>query len=228
MGDEEHSDEVLDLHDLIDDDEPVVSRAVDIMKGGGGRIASDGLGPSLAFYVGYKAVGLAAGVALAVVVALAAWMRARRQGRRGLLPWITLTGVLIQGTIGLLADDAKGFFAPQLVTSAIWGIAFIGSTAIGRPLVGVFARELFPIPEDIRATDGFRRLTGNLSLVFGVSILVRGVIRFFQLRGGSIDGYLVVSLLTGPPITALTIAWGLWYSRRALARLDASRGILPA
>lgn len=228
MGDEAHSEEIVDLQELLDDDEPVVSRAVDLMKGGGGRIISDGLGPSLAFYVGFKVVGLAVGVALAVVVAVAAWIRARRQGRRGLLPWITLTGVVIQGTIGLLADDARGFFAPQLVTGAIWGIAFIGSVAIGRPLVGVFARELFPIPDDIRASDGFRRLTGHLSLVFGVSILVRGFLRYLQLRGGSIDGYLVVTLLTGPPVTALTIVWGLWYSRRALGRLDASRGISPA
>lgn len=228
MGDEAHGDEVVDLEELLDDDEPVVSRAVDVMKGGGARIASDGLGPSLAFYVGYKSVGLGLGVAMAVVVAVAAWVRARRQGRRGLLPWITLAGVVVQGTIGLLADDARGFFAPQLVTSAIWGVAFIGSVAIGRPLVGVFARELFPIPEDVRASDGFRRLTGTLSLVFGLSILVRGALRYAQLRNGSIDGYLLVSLLTGPPITVLTIAWGLWFSRRALARLDASRGILPA
>lgn len=227
MGDEAHSDGVADVQELLAD-EPVVSRAVDLMKGGGGRIASDGLGPSLAFYAGYKAVGLAVGIALAVIVAVAAWVRARRQGRRGLLPWITLTGVVIQGTIGLIADDARGFFAPQLVTSAIWGIAFVGSVAIGRPLVGVFARELFPIPDDIRTSDGFRRLMGILSLVFGASILIRGFLRYLQLRGGSIDGYLVVTLLTGPPITALTIAWGLWFSRRALARLDAARGVSPA
>ena len=94
--------------------------------------------------------------------------------------------------------------------------------------MGVFARELFPIPDDIRASDGFRRLTGTLSLVFGVSILLRGLLRFYQLQNGSIDGYLLVSLLTGPPITVLTIVWGLWFSRRALARLDDSRGILPA
>jgi hypothetical protein len=92
----------------------------------------------------------------------------------------------------------------------------------------VFARELFPMPDEIRTSDGYRRLTGTLSLVFGASILVRGVLRWIQLQGGSIDGYLIVTLLTGPPVTALTIVWGLWFSRRALARLDASRGILPA
>jgi hypothetical protein len=210
------------------DDDGAPRSAVDLMKGGGSRIASDGLGPSLAFYVGWRASGLGLGVALAVVVAVAAWIRARRQGRRGLLPWLTLSGVVIQGGIGLLAGDARGFFAPQLVSSGVWGIAFLGSVAIGRPLVGVFARELFPMPDDIRASDGFQRLTGTLSLVFGASILVRGVLRYVQLRNGSIDGYLLVTLITGPPVTALTIVWGLWFSRRALARLDATRGILPA
>jgi intracellular septation protein A len=210
------------------DDEVVPARAADLLKGGGARIASDGLGPSLAFYAGWKTVGLGLGVALAVVVALVVWIRARRQGRRGLLPWLALEGVVIQGAIGLLSDDARGFFAPQLVSSAVWGIAFVGSVAIGRPLVGVFARELFPIPDDIRASDAYRRLTGTLSLVFGASILVRGVLRYVQLRDGDIDGYVIVTLLTGPPVTAATIVWGLWFSRRALARLDASRGLLPA
>jgi hypothetical protein len=228
VGDEGHGDEVAHVQELLEGDDDVVHSAVDLMKGGGGRIASDGLGPSLAFYVGYKAVGLGLGVGLAVIVAVVAYVRARRQGRRGLLPWITLAGVVIQGIVGLLADDAKGFFAPQLVMSGIWATAFIGSVVIGRPLVGVFARELFPMPVEISSSDGFRRLTGTLSLVFGGSILIRGTVRLIQLQGGSIDGFLLVSLLTGPPVTAITIVWGLWYSRRALARLDASRGILPA
>jgi hypothetical protein len=210
------------------DEESAPARAADLMKGGGARIASDGLGPSLAFYAGWKLAGLGLGVALAVAVALVAYVRARRAGRRGLLPWLALSGVVIQGTIGLLSDDARGFFAPQLISSFVWGVAFVGSVAIGRPLIGVFARELFPMPDEIRTSDGYRRLTGTLSLVFGASILVRGVLRWIQLQGGSIDGYLIVTLLTGPPVTALTIVWGLWFSRRALARLDASRGILPA
>jgi hypothetical protein len=210
------------------DDGSGPARAVDLLKGGGVRIASDGLGPSLAFYVGWKAAGLGLGVALALVVAVVVCLLARRAGRRGLLPWLAVSGVAIQGAIGLLADDARGFFAPQLVSSFVWGLAFVGSVAVGRPLVGVFARELFPMPEDIRASEEYRRLTGTLSLVFGTSILVRGAVRYVLLRGGSIDGYLLLTVLTGPPVTGATIVWGLWFSRRALARLDAARGILPA
>jgi intracellular septation protein A len=198
-----------------------VTSPVDLLRGGGRRIASDGLGPSLAFYVGYRAVGLGLGIALAVIVAVLAWANARRQGRTGLLPWITLVMVVIQGSIGLIAGDAKGFFAPQLVTSAIWGVGMIGSVLIGRPLVAVFARELFPFPEEVRTSDEFRRVNAVISLVFGISILLRGAVRYVQLTNGSIDGYVLVSLLTGFPVTFLTISWGLWYSRRALRRSTA-------
>jgi intracellular septation protein A len=219
----EHEDE-----SALEEVEDAVAESVDLMRGGAGKIASEGLGPSLAFYVGYKAVGLAAGIGFAVVVAVAAYVRARRQGRTGLLPWITLTMVVVQGTIGLLADDARGFFAPQLVTSAVWGVAMIGSVMIGRPLVGMFAKELFPFPEEVRASDEFRRVNGIISLVFGVSILLRGALRYLQLRNGSIDGYVLVTLLTGFPITMITIAWGLWFSRRALGRAVDTGGPLPA
>jgi hypothetical protein len=210
------------------DDETAPTSAVDLMKGGGARIASDGLGPSLAFYLGWKLSGLGLGVAFAFVAAVVACLLARRAGRRGLLPWIAVIGVAIQGVIGLVAGDAKGFFGPQIVASFVWGLAFVGSVVIRRPLVGVFARELFPMPDEIRDSDGYLRLTSILSLVFGVSILVRGVLRYLQLRNGSIDGFLLLTIATGPPVTAVTIVWGLWFSRRALARLDASRGILPA
>jgi hypothetical protein len=210
---------------VVEEVEEAVFSAVDLLRGGGGRIASDGLVPTFAFFVGDKAAGLGVGVALALLAAVIAGYRARRQGRRGLLPWLTVAGVVVQGTIGLLSGDAKGFFAPQLVTGAVWGLAFVGSVVVGRPLISVFARELFPIPDEIRATGEYRRLTGTLSLVFGGTILLRAAIRAVQLVNGSVDGFVLVTVLTGPPVSVAMIAWGLWFSRRALARLDAAGGL---
>lgn len=217
MGDEGPVDEV-------DPDEAITSPA-DLLRGGGRRIAADGAGPAIAFLIGYRASGLGLGIALAVAVAVAAWANARRQGRTGLLVWLTLAMVLLQGAIGLISGDAKGFFAPQLVTGAVWGIAMIGSVLIGRPLVGVFAKELFAFPEEVRRSDEFRRVNSVISLVFGVTMLGRVAIRFVQLRSGSIDGFVLVTLITGFPVTFVTIAWGLWYSKRALGRATA---IAPA
>lgn len=232
MGDEARSDEVganehetpgeeLDeLFDELVEDHHVIGSTADLLKGGGGRIASDGLGPTIAFYIGYRTVGLGLGIGLALVVASAAWIRARRQGRSGLLTSIALFVVGTQAVTGLIADDARAFLAPQLLTGTAWGIAFIGSVVIGRPLVGLLAGEVYPFPDEVKASRTYRRVFGTVSIVFGVQSLLRVALRAVQLQNDDIDGYLVVSLLTGFPVTAVTIAWALWWSRRAFARSE--------
>jgi intracellular septation protein A len=191
-----------------------------IVRRGAPRFASDGLAPSLAFYVGYRSVGLAFGIVCAAVVAIAAWVRARRQGRTGLLAWLTLLVVVIQGTVGLLADDARAFLAPQVLTGLAWGIAFLGSVVLGRPLAGLFAGEFYDFPPEVRASATFRRVFTMVSLAWGSVFLVRGTIRILQLRNDDVDQFIVVSLLTGYPVMLSLMTWSIWWARRAFARSE--------
>jgi intracellular septation protein A len=191
-----------------------------IMRRGAPRFASDGLAPSLGFYAGYRMVGLGFGMVCAGVVAVAAWVRARRQGRTGLLAWLTLLVVVIQGTVGLIADDARAFLAPQVLTGLGWGLAFLGSVVIGRPLAGMFAGEFYDFPPEVRASGTFRRVFTVVSLAWGTVFLVRGTLRLLALRSAGVDGFVAVSLVTGYPVMVGLMTWSIWWARRAFARSE--------
>jgi hypothetical protein len=208
-------------------DEAQVSTFAQVLRRGAPRFASDGLAPSLGFYLGYRTVGLGFGIAVAAIVAVAAWVRARRQGRTGVLAWLALLVVGIQGGVGLLADDARAFFAPQVLTGLAWSVAFLGSVAIGRPLAGMFAGEFYDFPPEVRMSQTFRRVFATVSLAWGTVFLLRGGLRIWQLRNDDVDGFILVSLATGFPITLALMTWSIWWARRAFARSEEWGWALP-
>src|SRR5205807_1628445 len=106
-------------------DERIEVSARAILLGSGPRFARDAFGPVLAFYVGYKLVGLVAGIAAATILSLVAWRYEVRQGRPGLLARLTLLVVAVQAVIGLVANDARAYLAPGVLTTVAWGLAFV-------------------------------------------------------------------------------------------------------
>jgi hypothetical protein len=200
--------------------EPLKISAGGILVGSGPRFARDAFGPVLCFYVGYKLGGLAIGIGSATVLALGAWLYERRRDRPGLLARLTLLVIVVQALIGLVAGDARAFFAPAVLTTLAWGLAFVGSVFIGRPLAGLFAGEIYPFPPEVRASATFTRVFSIVSLGWGGLLLLRSVVRLATLTTSSIDAFVVVSAATGIPLTAAMMAWSIWYATRAFRRSE--------
>src|SRR5207245_10381571 len=131
--------------------------------GNGPRFARDAFGPVLAFYVLWKLWGLVPGIIAATVVALVAYRNERKQDRPALVVRISLLFVLIQAVVGLWTVSAEMYLALPVVVNAGYGLVFIGSTVIGRPLAGVFADEMLPLPDAARASRTHRRALGQLA-----------------------------------------------------------------
>jgi hypothetical protein len=73
--------------------------------------------------------------ALATGVAVAVWRLVRRQK---LMPALSgLLGVGIAAFIAYRTGEARGFYLPGLLTSAVLGLAFLVSVLVRRPLAGV-------------------------------------------------------------------------------------------
>lgn len=191
-----------------------------ILIGSGPRFARDAFGPVLAFYIGYKLGNLAIGIVAATTLSLAAWQYERRCGRPGRLARITLAIVFVQATVGLIANDARAFFAPAVLTTLVWGLVFVGSVVIGRPLAGMFAGELYPFPPEVSTSATFKRIFSVVSLGWGVLLLARAALRLIVLATSSIDGFVVVSAITGVPLTAAMMTWSVWYTTRAFRRSE--------
>ncbi len=191
-----------------------------ILVGSGPRFARDAFGPVLCFYAGYKLGGLAIGIAAATVVALGAWLYERRRDRPGLLARLSLLVIVVQAAIGLLAGDARAFFAPAVLTTLVWGLAFVVSVFVGRPLAGVFAGEMYPFPPEVRASATFTRVFSVVSLGWGGLLLLRSGVRLATLAMSSIDAFVFVSAATGIPLTAAMMTWSVWYATRAFRRSE--------
>ncbi len=189
-----------------------------VLRGGSPRFLRELFGPVAAFYVGWKLGSLVTGIVLATVLALGLEWYERRHGRRGALALLSAAFVLVQATVGLVADSAVVYLAQPVLVSAIWGIANLVSVAIGRPLMGVFADAWYPFPPEIKASSAYRKVFGFESVVWGLYLLVRSAIRMLVLWTGSIGLFVAVQFLTGIPITIALVLWSIWYATRSFER----------
>jgi Protein of unknown function (DUF3159) len=80
---------------------------------------------------------------------------------------VGLGTAVIQAIVGLASGSASAFFASGVVANGLYGCVFIGSVAFGRPLAGVFARDMYAFPRRVRDSALFRRTFSIVSLVWG-------------------------------------------------------------
>jgi hypothetical protein len=198
---------------------PGVSAAA-LLLGTGPRFARDALGPLVVFYLGWKLVGLTAGILGATVLALVAYAWERRQARSGLPAAIGLSIAGVQAVAGLASGSPIAYFAPPVIANVLYGLAFLVSIAVGRPLAGIFVRETYPFPSEVRASSTFRQVFSRVSLVWGVCLLLRGAIRLLALSWRNVDLFILINIATGIPFTAALMAWSLGYSVRGFQRSE--------
>jgi hypothetical protein len=186
------------------------------------RVLRDAIAPVAMFYLGWKTLGLVAGITGATAVTTAAFVWERRHGRTGLAASIGFTVAVVQALTGLLSGSARWYFAPAVLVQAVSGLVFLGSVAIGRPLAGVFAKDSYPFPAEVTVSDEFRRVFGRISLAWAGYLLGRGALRAAMLLYTSVEAFLVVSIATGFPLSGTLVAWSVWYAVRGLRQLAAS------
>ena len=200
--------------------EPVTVSARGILLGSGPRFARDSFGPILVFYVLYKTVGLVPGIVAATAAALLAVRYERRQERQGTMAKVSLGFVLVQAAIGLASGSAEVYLAQPVLLNGAMGLAFLGSALLGRPLAGVFAREMTDFPPEVRASDTFRVVFCRISLAWGVYLLVRSAVRLVILSKTGVDAFVLINLVTGAPLIALMMSWSVWYGVRGFRRSE--------
>jgi hypothetical protein len=122
----------------------------------------------------------------------------------------------------------------KLVTGLI-GVAFLGSAAIGRPLIYELARagsarrnaaEAARL-HDLRDDPLFRRSMTIMTLVWGFGLIVDVGVAAVLIFTLTIKEYLMVSPFEGYGAMGVLGLWTLWYSRRSQARNDARRAATP-
>jgi hypothetical protein len=188
----------------------------------------EGFLPVGAFYVGLQLGGLPAGIAASAVVSVAIYVAERRAGRDGLLVRLSLGFVAVQSAIGLISNSTTVYLAQPVLLTAAWGLAFLVSVLIGRPLAGALACAWYPFPRWFRETEPFKRVFGVESLVWGAYFFARSGIRLAALLQGSLENFLLVVFLTGTPAMLALMLWSIRYAMRGLADADPAPPALAA
>jgi Protein of unknown function (DUF3159) len=187
---------------------------------GAPQFAAEAVLPVAAFYIAWRAAGLAVGVIVstAVSLVLAAFLiHARRDV--GLVAASALF-VLVQAAVGLVSGSATVYLAQPVVLSALWGAVYLGSVVVGRPLIGVLACAWYPFPAWFRSSAAFKREFAMQSLVWSAYCFARAAVRLLLLLHSGVGAFILVSFASGTPIIVLLIGWGLWHARRTFGRLE--------
>jgi hypothetical protein len=177
----------------------------------------EGFLPLGAFYAGLRLQGLAAGIVASAAASLLVYLYERRAGRDALLVRLSLGFVVVQSVVGLLANSTTVYLAQPVLVAAAWGLAFLVSVPLGRPLAGTLAHAWYPFPRWLRESDRFKRIYAVESVVWGAYFLARSALRLAILLNGSLESFLLITLLTGTPAMLLLLAWSIRYALRGLA-----------
>ena len=117
------------------------------------QFTGEALAPVLVFYAAWELRGLTAAIVASTLfsLAVAAWLL--RRGKDAALVAVGALFVVIQAAVGLASHSATVYLAQPVVLSGLWSVAYFGSVAIRRPLIGVFATAWYPFPDWFRASS---------------------------------------------------------------------------
>ncbi|MGI9002187.1 MAG: DUF3159 domain-containing protein [Pseudonocardia sp.] len=151
--------------------------------------------------------------ALAAGVALAVWRVARRQP---LQPAVSgLLGVGLAAFIAYRTGEARGFYLPGLIYSAVFGLAFLTSVIVRWPLAGVIWHGINGDGQgwrrDPRLLRAYTLASLLWTLVFAARLVVQGL-----LYSADEETWLgVARLAMGYPLVGVALLGTIWAVRRA-------------
>ena len=154
------------------------------------------------------------------VAALLVFLRTRKSG---LIGYLAIGGIVIVGgaaLVGVILDSDKAFFASDAIGDFLWMGALLVSVVVGRPLIGVFVREMFPglrdwLPETHRVFVG-------LTIAWALENILTAVIRLIMLDSLSTDAYILWSRVVTWPLNLGLFALSYYLVWRAV-RSEAER-----
>jgi intracellular septation protein A len=193
--------------------QPPAPRAV--LRSAAPRLVRDAFGPLAAFYAGWKLIGLAAGIGLAVALGVSVFVHERRRGRPALIVRVALLFVMIRATVGLISNSARVYLAMEIGIDALIGATVLVLLARGRALAAVFAAEVYPLPQEMSESPTFTRAMRKITAVWGCYFLVRSLVRLAALLTLSTDGYVLVASLSDAPFLVAVLAWSVRHVTRA-------------
>jgi Protein of unknown function (DUF3159) len=171
--------------------------------------------PVAVFVVVNVAAGLRPAViaALGTGVAVALWRIVRREA---LQPAVSgLFGVGIAAFIAYRTGEARGFYLPGLVYSAVATLAFLVSVVVRWPLAGVVWHGINGDGQGWRRDPRLLRAYTYASLLWAVVFAARLVVQGWLYDSGEETWLGIARLAMGYPLVGVALLGTIWAVRRA-------------
>ena len=147
------------------------------------------------------------------------FVQRRVQPNRGAIFWLAVLAlVLLAGgsIVGWILDSDKAFFAASPVGDFITAAIFAGSLLLGRPLMGMVVREVFPgVREKLPADD---RAFFKITAIFAMENLIMGIVRVWLLDEVSASVFPWISRGVGIPLRLALVWWSYQLIQRSIRR----------
>jgi len=124
--------------------------------------------------------------------------------------------VAASAAVGIIWDSEKAYLASGPIMDFLFVPLMLGSVAIGRPLVGGIARELFPALAG--AIPPRAAVFVWLTVAWALWNLVHGIVRVYMLQELSTGEYIIWSRLAFWPFGAALMGSSAWFVYRASKR----------
>jgi hypothetical protein len=194
-------------------------------------------GPYLIYVVAKPHVG-EVGALLASSGPPIAWslIEFARHRRLDALSVLVLSGIALSLLAMLGGGGVKWLQLRERLVTIVIGLVFLGSAAIGKPIIyqlararslrgdGAQARELEALKDNVH----FRRVMMNMTIVWGAGLLIEAAINIVLVFTLSVEQYLLVHPFVGWAGTGLLVGYTLLYVRHAQAQGAKRRAALEA
>jgi hypothetical protein len=197
-----------------------------IIRRAGPRLVRDALGPLAMFFLGWKTVGLGAGIGLALVFGVVVFTNERRRGRPAALVRVALVIVCLRAIVGLSSGSASVYLAQEIAIDLLLGCALLGTLAARRPLAAWIATDVYPFTPAMRASATFKEVMRTITLVWGAYYLVRCGTRLAAFLTLSTDNYALVIALSDAPVLIVLLVWSVRHTLAAFRRSEQWGGLL--
>ena len=190
-----------------------------VIRRSGRHVIEASVIPAVLFYGFLVGIGLHA--AYLGVLAWAYGAFAVRVARgRSVPPLLVLTmiGISVRTVVAIISGSPFVYFVQPVLSTVAMSLVFLGSVAIGRPLIGSLAHEFWPLTSEDVSSPAVTRLFRNLTVLWAGVNLVTAVTTMVLLTVLPLATFVAVKQLTGLGITAagvyITVSSSLRMARR--------------
>lgn len=135
------------------------------------------------------------------MVAVTCWQRARGRPISSLV-LMTLAIMIVRSTFTLATGNTFVYFIQPVISDACIALVFLGSLLTQRPVVARLARDFYPLSPEMAVRPGIERLLRQLTLMWGLVIVVKGSLTLWLLASMSTVNFV---LIKGPAVFTLTL-----------------------